>query len=71
MYMFANHRVEFCISTSQARIDSCNVAFKHVIDFFFLIIEVSAPRYVELLMDWIEGQLDNESIFPQKRGNIH
>ena len=22
-------------------------------------------------MDWIEGQLDNESIFPQKLGNIH
>ena len=33
-------------------------------------IEVSAPKYVELLMDWIEGQLDNESIFPQKLGNF-
>lgn len=33
-------------------------------------IEVSAPKYVELLMDWIEGQLDNESIFPQRLGNI-
>uniref|UniRef100_A0A7N2KXS4 MOB kinase activator-like 1A n=1 Tax=Quercus lobata TaxID=97700 RepID=A0A7N2KXS4_QUELO len=32
-------------------------------------IEVSAPRYVELLMDWIEGQLDNESLFPQKLGS--
>ena len=21
-------------------------------------------------MDWIEGQLDNESLFPQKLGNI-
>lgn len=31
-------------------------------------IEVSAPKYVELLMDWIEGQLDNESIFPQRLG---
>ena len=70
MYMFANHGVEFCISTSQARIDSCNVAFKHVID-FFLIIEVSPPRYVELLMDRIEDQLDTQSIFPQKLGNIH
>ncbi|KAG2576974.1 hypothetical protein PVAP13_6NG066500 [Panicum virgatum] len=29
-------------------------------------IEVSAPKYVEYLMDWIEGQLDDESIFPQK-----
>lgn len=32
-------------------------------------IEVSAPKYVEYLMDWIEGQLDDESIFPQKLGN--
>jgi len=31
-------------------------------------IEVSAPKYVEYLMDWIEGQLDDESIFPQKLG---
>ncbi|KAL0426796.1 UNVERIFIED_CONTAM: MOB kinase activator-like 1A [Sesamum latifolium] len=28
-------------------------------------IEVSAPKYVEYLMDWIEAQLDNESIFPK------
>nr|GLL48716.1 MOB kinase activator-like 1B isoform X1 [Ipomoea trifida] len=31
-------------------------------------IEVSAPKYVEYLMDWIEGQLDDESIFPQRLG---
>ena len=31
-------------------------------------IEVSAPKYVEYLMDWIEVQLDQESIFPQKLG---
>ncbi|PAN04368.1 hypothetical protein PAHAL_1G062400 [Panicum hallii] len=31
-------------------------------------IEVSTPKYVEYLMDWIEGQLDDESIFPQKLG---
>ncbi|KAL6593695.1 hypothetical protein ACP70R_048596 [Stipagrostis hirtigluma subsp. patula] len=31
-------------------------------------IEVSAPKYVEHLMDWIETQLDDESIFPQKLG---
>ncbi|KAK1301840.1 MOB kinase activator-like 1 [Acorus calamus] len=31
-------------------------------------IEVSAPKYVEYLMDWIELQLDDESIFPQKLG---
>lgn len=33
-------------------------------------IEVSAPKYVEYLMDWIEGQLDDESIFPQRLGNF-
>ena len=32
-------------------------------------IEVSAPKYVEYLMDWIETQLDEETIFPQKLGN--
>jgi MOB kinase activator 1 len=31
-------------------------------------LEVSAPKYVELLMDWIEAQLDDETIFPQKLG---
>ncbi|CAN6294754.1 unnamed protein product [Urochloa humidicola] len=31
-------------------------------------IEVSAPKYVEYLMDWIEAQLDNETIFPQHFG---
>ncbi|KAG2540139.1 hypothetical protein PVAP13_9NG534500 [Panicum virgatum] len=31
-------------------------------------IEVSAPKYVEYLMDWIEAQLDDENIFPQKLG---
>jgi ribonucleotide reductase beta subunit family protein with ferritin-like domain len=29
---------------------------------------VSAPKYVEYLMDWIETQLDEETIFPQKLG---
>lgn len=33
-------------------------------------IEVSAPKYVEYLMDWIEAQLDDELLFPQKLGNI-
>lgn len=33
-------------------------------------IEVSAPKYVEYLMDWIEAQLDDESIFPQKLGTV-
>ncbi|KAL2454972.1 MOB kinase activator-like 1A [Abeliophyllum distichum] len=31
-------------------------------------IVVSAPKYVEYLMDWIGTQLDDESIFPQKLG---
>ncbi|XXG51395.1 hypothetical protein AAC387_Pa02g5178 [Persea americana] len=31
-------------------------------------IEVSAPKYVEYLMEWIECLLDDESIFPQKLG---
>ncbi|KAL1192736.1 MOB kinase activator-like 1A [Cardamine amara subsp. amara] len=31
-------------------------------------IVVSAPKYVEYLMDWIETQIDDETIFPQKPG---
>ncbi|XP_028126110.1 MOB kinase activator-like 1A isoform X1 [Camellia sinensis] len=31
-------------------------------------IEVSASKYVEYLMDWIEAQLDDKSFFPQKWG---
>ncbi|URE35427.1 Mps one binder kinase activator-like [Musa troglodytarum] len=34
-------------------------------------IEVSAPKYVDYLMDWIEAQLDNESIFPQRLGSAY
>lgn len=33
-------------------------------------IEVSAPKYVEYLMDWIESQLDDETIFPQRLGML-
>ncbi|KAF6148678.1 hypothetical protein GIB67_042637 [Kingdonia uniflora] len=29
-------------------------------------IEVSAPKYMEYVMDWIESRLDDVSIFPQK-----
>ena len=29
---------------------------------------MSAPKYVEYLMDWIESQLDDETIFPQRLG---
>ncbi|KAL5995321.1 MOB kinase activator 1B [Asimina triloba] len=31
-------------------------------------IEVSAPKYVDYLMDWIESLLDDEAIFPQRLG---
>ncbi|KAL0346753.1 UNVERIFIED_CONTAM: MOB kinase activator-like 1A [Sesamum calycinum] len=31
-------------------------------------IVVSAPQYGEYLMNWIESQLDDEAIFPQKLG---
>eukprot|EP00898_Chlorokybus_atmophyticus_P008772 jgi/Chlat1/8897/Chrsp92S08209 len=31
-------------------------------------IEVSAPEYVEYLMSWIESQLDDEHVFPQRLG---
>ncbi|CAH2072282.1 unnamed protein product [Thlaspi arvense] len=29
---------------------------------------VSAPKYVEYLMDWIDTQIDDQTIFPQKPG---
>lgn len=32
-------------------------------------VKVSAPRYIELLMDWVDKQLSNESIFPTIPGN--
>lgn len=31
-------------------------------------IVVSAQKYVDYLMDWIEAQLEDEAIFPQKLG---
>ncbi|KAL6580963.1 MOB kinase activator 1A [Orobanche minor] len=34
-------------------------------------IEVSAPKYVEYFMEWIESQLDDESIFPQPKTWVH
>lgn len=27
-----------------------------------------APRYIELLIDWIESQINNETIFPVSMG---
>lgn len=27
-----------------------------------------APRYIELLMDWIESQINNDSVFPVSTG---
>jgi MOB kinase activator 1 len=32
-------------------------------------VKVSAPRYIELLMDWVDRQLSDESIFPTVPGN--
>ncbi|CAH8285704.1 unnamed protein product [Eruca vesicaria subsp. sativa] len=32
-------------------------------------IKVSAPEYVEYLMNWTESQIDNEAIFPQNHGS--
>ncbi|PHT43238.1 Long chain base biosynthesis protein 2a [Capsicum baccatum] len=32
-------------------------------------IKVSAPKYVEYLMHWLETQSDDESLFPQRLGN--
>jgi MOB kinase activator 1 len=31
-------------------------------------VKVSAPEYVDYLMNWVQGQLDDESIFPSKIG---
>lgn len=32
-------------------------------------VKVSAPRYIELLMDWVDRQLSDENIFPTVPGN--
>jgi len=32
-------------------------------------VEVSAPEYVELLMNWVDNQLTNEQIFPLQLGS--
>jgi len=32
-------------------------------------IKVSAPEYVDYLMNWVQSQLDDETIFPSKIGN--
>ena len=31
-------------------------------------IAVSAPRYVDYLMTWVQGQLDDERLFPTQNG---
>mmetsp|Transcript_49943 Transcript_49943/g.83169 ORF Transcript_49943/g.83169 Transcript_49943/m.83169 type:complete len:210 (-) Transcript_49943:110-739(-) len=33
-------------------------------------IKVSAPEYVELLLNWVEDQINNEQIFPMQKGNV-
>jgi hypothetical protein len=34
-------------------------------------IKVSAPEYVDLLMSWVETQLNDEHIFPLQLGNYY
>jgi hypothetical protein len=29
-----------------------------------------APQYIDLLMSWIQDQLDNEAVFPSKIGTL-
>ena len=31
-------------------------------------IKCSAPQYVDYLMTWVQGQLDNEKLFPSNVG---
>ena len=33
-------------------------------------IKVSAPKYVDYLMTWVQGMLDNEKIFPSRIGKF-
>jgi MOB kinase activator 1 len=33
-------------------------------------IKVSAPEYIDFLMTWVQGQLDDETIFPSKIGAL-
>lgn len=33
--------------------------------------KLSATQYIELLMEWIEVQINNEELFPQTTGMIH
>lgn len=32
--------------------------------------QLPAPRYVALLMDWIESQINNENVFPTSTGEF-
>lgn len=32
------------------------------------VVKVSAPAYVDLLMSWVQGYLDDENVFPTKLG---
>ena len=33
-------------------------------------IKCSAPKYIEFLMQWVQEQLDDETIFPSKIGKF-
>jgi len=32
--------------------------------------KLPAPQYIELLMDWVESQINNEEVFPVKVGTF-
>lgn len=34
-------------------------------------IKCSAPRYTDYLMSWVQDQLDDETLFPSKIGNLN
>lgn len=33
-------------------------------------IKCSAPKYIDYLMTWVQDQLDDETLFPSKIGNL-
>lgn len=34
-------------------------------------IKCSAPKYIDYLMTWVQDQLDDETLFPSKIGNVN
>jgi len=50
------------------------IFFRLFANFFLLLklflktLELPAPKYISLLMDWVESQINDENIFPVKVG---